>query len=163
MPELATHSQQPNTLAAHAAAQPVFPTNARLDELCRFLSPTPFVQENVTHTFTPGLYTRTAMAFAGDVVVSKIHKTEHPWVLLKGVARVRNDQGEWFRVEAPHFGVTKPGTQRVIVVEEDITWLTFHATEETDLDKIEALVIQPHDPGLPSGDGRAVAALQGAH
>jgi hypothetical protein len=160
MPELATQSP-PNTLAAHAAAQPVFPANERLNELCRALSPTPFQQENVTHTFTPGLYTRTGRAFAGEVVVSKIHKTEHPFVILEGVANVRDDQGEWRRIEAPYFGVTRPGTQRVLVVEEDIVWLTFHATEETDLAKIEALIIQPNDPWAASMLP-ATAALEGA-
>jgi hypothetical protein len=163
MPELATHSEQPNTLAAHAAAQPVFPTNDRLDELCRAVATLPPAEQELHHTFTPGLYTRMASAAAGAIIVSKIHKTEHPFVLLAGKCRVRDDAGDWHQLTAPHFGVTQPGTQRVLLVEEAITWLTFHATEETDLDKIEALVIQPHDPGLPSGDGRAVAALQGAH
>ena len=38
----------------------------------------------VTHRFTPGLYSREIFMPKGTFVTSKIHKTEHPLVILSG-------------------------------------------------------------------------------
>jgi hypothetical protein len=45
------------------------------------------------------------------------------------------------RIKAPHVGITKAGTQRVVYTHEATRWATVHETEETDLAKIEAEVI----------------------
>lgn len=110
----------------------------------------------VEHHFTPGLYVREFRAPAGALVTSRIHKTEHPFVLLQGRATVYTEQGPQ-ELAAPHRGVTKPGTRRVILFHEDSVWLTFHATPKTDLDAIEADLIEPHREhleGLEHPDGR---------
>ena len=98
----------------------------------------------VTHHFTPGLYSREIFMPAGAVVVSKIHRTEHPFVVSKGRCLVYRNQNEWDRIEAPYFGVTKPGTRRVLLILEDTIWTTFHPTELTDVAEIEAAIIEPH-------------------
>jgi hypothetical protein len=50
-------------------------------------------------------------------------------------------------IEAPFTGITKPGTRRVLLIVEDTIWTTFHPTQETDLAKIEADIIEPHTIG----------------
>ena len=100
----------------------------------------------VTHHFTPGLYARECWMPEGSLIISKIHKTEHPFVITAGSCWVFSPgEGRAF-LQAPHFGVTKPGTQRVLVIESDTTWITFHATDLLDPVEIERMIIQPFEP-----------------
>lgn len=101
----------------------------------------------VTHLFTEGMYTREIFMPKGSLVTSKIHKTEHPYVLSKGKLLVSVDKGEWVELEAPHTGITKAGTRRVAYILEDVIWTTFHANPDnlSDLDEIEDLVIEKHE------------------
>lgn len=98
----------------------------------------------LTHTFTPGLYTRTILMPAGTKLTSRIHLHEHPFVISKGTVRVRDGDGDWVTLYAPHVGVTKPGTRRILDVIEDTVWSTFHVTDETDPEKIVDAVTYPH-------------------
>lgn len=96
------------------------------------------------HIFTPGLYTRTIFMPAGTLLTSRIHLYEHPFVISQGVVEVRDDDGGWQSLRAPHIGVTKPGTRRVLRIIEDAVWTTFHVTNETDPEKIIEQVTYPH-------------------
>lgn len=80
---------------------------------------------------------------AGEVWTSKIHKTEHPFVVLSGECHVWSERDGWQHIKAPHQGITQPGTRRILVIVEDTTWVTFHplVDGEIDLKKIEARII----------------------
>ena len=97
----------------------------------------------VRSTFTPGLYAREITMTAGSVIVSKIHKTEHPYVVSKGKCRVFIEGVGWQTIQAPHFGVTKPMTRRVVVILEDTVWTTFHPTDKTTVEEVEKEIIFP--------------------
>lgn len=99
----------------------------------------------VTHRFTPGLYAREIFMPAGTLLSSKIHKTEHPYVVLSGKVSVWVNDDEEILIEGPYVGITKPGTRRVLYIHEDTRWITFHPSEETELEKLEAQLIEPHD------------------
>lgn len=104
--------------------------------------------EELTHTFTPGLYCRKWQAKAGTLWVSRIHKTEHQFVVLEGAASVWVDGNEFY-YEAPHHGVTKPGTRRILYIWEDIIWMTFHANpDDLNEDEIVELITEVHDNKL---------------
>lgn len=94
------------------------------------------------HTLTPGLYSRNLFMPAGSIVVSKIHKKKHQYVILRGRVSVLTEGGLEF-LEAPYCGITEAGTRRVLLVHEDTEWITFHPTEETDMESIEADLILP--------------------
>ena len=102
----------------------------------------------VKHTFTPGLYGREVRIPKGTLVTSKIHLTQHQYVVSQGAAAVWIEDVGWELIEAPHHGVTEPGTRRVLYVLEDIVWTTFHPTSETDPDKIEKEIIYAHTEHL---------------
>ena len=105
----------------------------------------------VTHHFTPGLYIREIFMPAGSILTSRIHKTEHPYIITKGKVIVRIDGQSSMELAAPHFGITKPGTRRLLFILEDTTWLTFHATQLTDVVEIENEIIEAHhNPLLPT-------------
>lgn len=109
----------------------------------------PPVECPVDHCFTPGLYTRHCLLPAGTLLISKIHRTEHPYTVLFGRARVWTEDRGVIEVVGPAFGVTKPGTRRVILALEDTLWVTYHPTKLTDLEAIEEQLIEKRE--LPEG------------
>jgi len=121
----------------------------RVDELEQELAKHPQVMCPVQHLFTLGLYTRIITMPAGILVTSEIHKTEHPFFILKGVVEVGNvETGEKKIYEAPYVGVTKPNTRRVLYVIEETIWATSHVTEETDPVKIGEKILEQRDNGI---------------
>lgn len=99
------------------------------------------------HRFTPGLYTRECRIPAGTLLVSECHKFEHPFVIPKGRIRVFSETEGNVTYEAPHIGITQPGTKRVLYAEEDTVWVTFHQTDETDVEKIgKTILVQSENP-----------------
>lgn len=93
------------------------------------------------HNFCPGLYARTVFMPAGTVLTSKIHKTQHFFVVSKGSCTVSNSHGERELISAPYLGVTMPGTKRALLIHEDCIWTTFHATDLTDVAEIERTIL----------------------
>jgi hypothetical protein len=81
------------------------------------------------HVFTPGLYTRTILMPLGAIITSMVHREEHQYVVSKGTALVKIRDGEWLRISAPYVGITKAGTRRVLLIEEECIWTTAHATK----------------------------------
>ncbi len=105
------------------------------------------------HTFTDGLYVREITMPKGMILTSKIHKTNHPYFVLKGDVSVLTEKGV-IRIKAPYSGITKAGTKRVLYIHEETVWTTVHVTKETDLKKIEEQIIAktfaeiPHEETL---------------
>ena len=99
----------------------------------------------LVHNFFPGLYARQITIPARTLVTSRTHKTTHPFVILAGDISVRDDAGNVERLRAGHFGVTSPGTKRMLYAHEDTIWVTFHPTEETDPDVIAGQILEPED------------------
>ena len=106
----------------------------------------------LTHRFTDGIYIREIFNPAGALITTKIHKVEHPFVLLRGNIStfVPEDSGHIEHLRAPYVGITKAGTRRVILVHEDAVFITFHPnpTNTRDLAELEdQLIDQRAMPG----------------
>lgn len=93
------------------------------------------------HLFCPGIYARSIFMPAGTVLTSKIHKTQHFFVVSKGACTVSNSHGEREYICAPYLGITMPGTKRALLIHEDCVWTTFHATDLTDVEEIERTIL----------------------
>lgn len=102
------------------------------------------VEMPLTHRFTDGMYIREIFMPAGTILTSKIHKTNHPFVVSKGKCIVY-DGNKLETISAPHTGITEPNTRRLLYIEEDTIWTTFHITDKTDVDEIEKEIIQEHN------------------
>jgi hypothetical protein len=96
----------------------------------------------LTHLFAPGVYLRQIAMPAGTLVIGKIHRTEHFNVIERGKFAIRHDDGRVETLQAPVTFVSKAGVQKVLYIIEDTVWKTIHATSETDLEKLEALLIE---------------------
>ncbi len=105
------------------------------------------VESPLIHRFTKGMYIREIHLKKGSIAVTKIHNTEHPYVISKGKVSVSVDGENWEYLEAPFTGITQPGTQRLIVIYEDTIWITFHPNpdDQRDLVAIEERIITPHE------------------
>ena len=94
----------------------------------------------VKHSFADGCYIREIFNPAGELLVTAIHKKEHAFFLMQGEMSILTEDGIK-HLKAPHHGITKPGTKRIIYTHSDCIFITVHATEETDVAKIEEQVI----------------------
>ncbi len=95
---------------------------------------------------------------AGSLITSKIHKTEHPYIVSYGKVAVSIDGDDWNEITAPYTGITIPGTRRVLYIIEDCIWTTFHRIDdmkseynnlndeekEKIVEKIEENILEPH-------------------
>jgi hypothetical protein len=77
------------------------------------------------HRKVGDIYVREVRMLKGQIIISNIHNTEHPFVIFEGSVTVRTHKGI-STLKAPHFGVTYPMTRRIIHCEEDCRWATFH-------------------------------------
>lgn len=119
---------------------------------------------DIRHYFTKGLYCREMFVPAGVMITSKLHRTEHPYIISMGSVSVvlKSKEGEDVLgefMEAPYFGITHEGTRRVIYAHEDTVWTTIHATSITpksdsleDIEaaalEVEAMIIEPYKNNL---------------
>lgn len=125
------------------------PTHARVDAIQAAIERLPQAQLPLAHRFIPGLYIRTIFMPKGAMVVSKIHRTRHPFVVTKGRCLVWDARAGGAapasEIKAGHIGVTEPWTRRVLFIYEDTVWTTFHVTDKTTPEEVEAEIIEPHD------------------
>jgi len=107
----------------------------------------------VKHSFADGCYIREIFNPAGLLLVTKIHKKKHPFFLMKGKMSILTEEGIK-HIEAPHHGITNPGTKRVIYTHTDCVFITVHATNNTDIQEIEEEVIAKdfQDPDITLED-----------
>lgn len=107
----------------------------------------------VKHSFADGCYIREIFNPANELIITKIHKKEHPFFLMKGKMSILTENGVK-HIEAPYHGITKPGTKRAIYTHTDCVFVTVHATENTDIQEIEEEVIAKdfNDPEITLED-----------
>jgi len=114
----------------------------------------PPVYPEVTHHFTKGdgvngkMYVRSILMKKGICVTSKIHTWEHPFFVMTGSMTWFNEvegMDEAVHIQAPYFGITKPGTRRAILIHEDVIMTACYATDLEDVAEIERTIICPHE------------------
>lgn len=109
----------------------------KVTELANAMTKLPQVPQPLKHRFFPGLYVREIFNPAGSLIVTKMHKTCHMHMVVKGRISVWIE-GIGVKVyEAGHIGTTSPGTRRIIYAHEDTVFMTWHVTDKTNVDEIE--------------------------
>lgn len=98
------------------------------------------VEIKTTHHFAPGVYMREVLIPKGVTVTGKIHKTEHLNILSQGKLTVWTEDG-MKTLTASTVVKSNPGIKRVGYAHEDSVWITVHPTDETDLEKLEEVLI----------------------
>jgi quercetin dioxygenase-like cupin family protein len=99
------------------------------------------------HQFSPGMYMRKLFRPAGTLIVGKVHKEPHFFLCAKGEIIAWTEIG-MKRLQAGDVIESKPGTKRVTLAVTDAIGITIHRTDKTDLDEIEAELIEPDPSAL---------------
>jgi mannose-6-phosphate isomerase-like protein (cupin superfamily) len=92
------------------------------------------------HHFSDGLYAKQMVIPAGYEACQHAHNYSHLSVLASGRVIVMTD--DWKKeFKAPACIEIKAGVYHKIISLEDATWFCVHATEETDAEKIDEVLI----------------------
>ena len=95
----------------------------------------------VVHNFSDGLYAKQMTIPKGFVAGQHAHTFSHLSILAKGKVIVKTDMDE--RVyDAPACIEIKKQINHTITAVEDAVWFCIHATDETDVDRIDEVLIQ---------------------
>jgi hypothetical protein len=95
------------------------------------------------HSFSPGIYMREILMFAGTTLIGAEHTGEHFNVVLKGRCFVSID-GVSKEIVAPSYFRSGAGVRKVLYIVEDTTWITVHPNpdDEHDIEKLEARIMK---------------------
>lgn len=132
-----------NTLAE----LPDAPTRVDIERLKDSMLGLPQVTLDTKHHFADGMYCRELFRPAGTLIVGKVHKREHFYILLSGEITVSGD-GTRERFKAPQVMVSAPGTQRAVFAHEDSLCITVHRTDSRDLAVIEREIVEHDEAAL---------------
>lgn len=108
----------------------------------RFMKTLPQVVAKPVHAFTGGLYRREFTMPKDTVWISRVHKRDNFAFIVKGECSVLSEAGA-VRLKAPYMLTTLAGTQRMLQIHEECTWVTVHPTpvgmnEHTPIDEVES-------------------------
>lgn len=121
------------------------PTHVSRDQIDRLQSEMavmPQAELVTEHQFSPGIYMRKLFRPAGTLIVGKVHKKPHFFLCAKGEIIAWTEDG-MKRLQAGDSIESQPGTKRVTLAVTDAIGITIHRTDLTDLDEIEAELIEP--------------------
>jgi len=107
----------------------------------------PQIELQTKHWFADGMYCRELFRPKDTLIVGKVHRREHFYIVLSGEVTVVGD-GKRERIKAPRILVSAPGTKRAVYAHEDSICITIHRTDETDLDAIERELVEPDESAL---------------
>lgn len=108
---------------------------------------------SISHFFGPGIYIREARVSAGIFAIGQIHKTSCVNVFIKGRVTVINDDKTTKELVAPMTFVSPPG-RNIGYIHEDMIWQNIYATDETDIEKLEAMFLDTNDELLLSNKNK---------
>lgn len=123
------------------------PTIEQIEKLQSEMVKMPQAELETEHYFSGGMYCRKVFRTAGTLIVGKVHKKAHFFMCAKGEIVAWTENG-MKKLVAGDIIESNPGTKRVTLALSDAIGITFHKTDKTDLDEIEAELIEPEDAAL---------------
>jgi quercetin dioxygenase-like cupin family protein len=137
------------------------PTREQIEKLQAEMAVMPQAELVTDHYFSGGMYCRRVFRPAGTLIVGKVHKKDHLFLCAMGEI-IAWTEGGMKRLNAGDVVESKAGTKRVTLAVSDAIGITFHRTDETDLDEIEKELIEPDELALfDSSNKIKVEALEG--
>lgn len=134
-------------------------TREQVERLQQAMSAMPQVEVETKHYFANGMYARQIDCRAGLLIVGKVHKHEHFFMVTKGQIIVWTESG-MVRMAAPYVHVSKPGTKRAMLAEIDSAAMTVHRTDLTDIDEIDAELTEADETSLFDSHNRLKTAIK---
>jgi quercetin dioxygenase-like cupin family protein len=126
----------------------VAPSREQIDRLQAEMVKMPQADLQTEHYFSEsGMYCRKVFRPAGTLIVGKVHKHHHLFLCAMGEIIAWTENG-MKRLQAGDVVESKPGTKRVTLAVTDAIGVTVHRTDKTDLDEIEAELVEPDNTAL---------------
>lgn len=119
------------------------------------LSKLPQYQPETKHYFHGGMYCREVFRHAGVLVVGKVHKKEHYYLIVYGTVQITDGEGNVQEVTGPHLFLSKPGTKRAVYAKTDTLAMTFHVTDAVTVEEAEEQLVE-EDPDAMYALGNTV-------
>jgi len=126
---------------------PNYVSREQVERLQEQMAVMPQAELVTEHQFSPGMYMRKLYRPAGTLIVGKVHKEPHFFLCAKGEIIAWTENG-MKRLQAGDVVESKAGTKRVTLAVTDAIGITIHRTDKTDLDEIEAELIEPDTTAL---------------
>jgi len=98
---------------------------------------------DILHHFGGGTYAKEMQVPAGMVVEKHMHDFTHLSILASGKAAVTID-GKTQTITGPHCLTVEAGKQHTIFAITNLVWYCVHATECTDADEVDQVLIKEH-------------------
>jgi hypothetical protein len=118
------------------------------------ISKLPQYEPETKHYFHGGMYCREVFRHAGVLVVGKVHKKEHFYMIVCGIVSITTDDGA-IQVEGPYLFQSKPGTKRAVYAHTDTLCMTFHRTDSLTVEEAEIEMVE-EEPDSMYGIGNTV-------
>ena len=99
------------------------------------------------HAFHAGMYCRRLFRPAGTVIVGRVHKKPHLFVCVSGEIVAWSETG-MRRLLPGDLIESQPGTKRVTYAVKDSVGMTVHRTDQTELEALEAELLEPEPNAL---------------
>jgi len=94
----------------------------------------------IRNIFSNGVYVREIHIPAGMFVMGRIHRHEHPNILVQGSVIVLTEDGVK-RLDAPLHMLSPAGTKRFLYTLTDTIWTTIHRCDATTQEEAEELCV----------------------
>ena len=122
----------------------------RVQALQMAISELPQYQPETKHLFHGGMYCRQVWRQAGALIVGKVHRKEHFYMVVFGTVAITTDDGVQ-SVTGPYLLCSKPGTKRAVYAETDALCMTFHRTDAVSVEAAEIELVEddPNTMFLP--------------
>ena len=120
---------------------------SKVQALQDVISKMPQYEPETKHTFHAGMYCREVWRPAGVIVVGKIHKKEHFYLIVSGTIAITTDEGVK-SVTGPHLLCSKPGTKRAVYAETDALCMTFHVVDAKTIEDAEHELVEEDDSSM---------------
>ena len=98
-------------------------------------------QPETEHVFHGGMYCRKVFRPAGVLVVGKVHKKEHFYMVVSGTVKVTTDDGIQ-TITGPVLLCSKPGTKRAVYAETDAVCMTIHRADSETVEDVESELVE---------------------
>lgn len=116
-------------------------TRVAVEALQAELVKLPQYEPPTKHYFHGGMYCREVFRDAGVLLVGRVHKKEHFYVIASGTVLITTDDGAQ-RITGPAVLMSQPGTKRAVYAETPATCMTFHRTDATTPEAAEVDLVE---------------------
>lgn len=113
------------------------------DELVKL----PQYEPETKHYFHGGMYCREVWRKKGVLVVGKVHKKEHFYLIVSGTVSITTDDGVQ-QITGPRLLKCSVGTKRAVHADTDALCMTFHVVDAKTVEEAEQELVEPEEADM---------------